>query len=132
MIHSVISSPPPLSSKSNKARQFLFAKDFAFALEESLNQVFEIIHRHRLKVSLIQSSAVSISVCVDNTRYVEKALEEMKENFRISYNENLSLLTIRGKNDAILERAKAGKVILLSQTTRRMARLVVESSMEIQ
>ena len=49
------------------------AKDFAFVLEESLSEIFEIIHRHRLKVSLIQSSAVTISVCVDNTRFVEDA-----------------------------------------------------------
>ena len=40
------------------------AKDFAFVLEESLSEIFEIIHRHRLKVALIQSSAVTISVCL--------------------------------------------------------------------
>lgn len=102
------------------------AKDFAFALEESLNAVFEIIHRNRLKVSLIQSSAVTISVCVDNTRFVPAALEELNEHFKVSYNDNLSLLTIRGTTPEILERAKAGRTIMLSQTTRRTARLVVK------
>ncbi len=102
------------------------AKDFAFALEESLNAVFEIIHRNRLKVSLIQSSAVTISVCVDNTRFVPAALKELNEHFKVSYNDNLSLLTIRGTTPEILERAKAGRTIMLSQTTRRTARLVVK------
>ena len=101
------------------------AKDFAFVLEESLSEIFDVIHRHRLKVSLIQSSAVTISVCVDNTRFVPDAIKELQAHFNVTYNENLSLLTIRGTTPEILERAKDGKTIMLSQTTRRTARLVV-------
>ncbi|MBQ3998554.1 MAG: aspartate kinase [Paludibacteraceae bacterium] len=102
------------------------AKDFAFVLEESLSEIFDIIHRHRLKVSLIQSSAVTISVCVDNTRFVPAAIEELRVHFNVSYNDHLSLLTIRGTTPNILARAKAGRTIMLSQTTRRTARLVVK------
>ena len=102
------------------------AKDFAFVLEESLSEIFEVIHRHRLKVSLIQSSAVTISVCVDNTRFVPAAIEELKTHFNVTYNDRLSLLTIRGTTPEILEHAKAGRTIMLSQTTRRTARLVVK------
>jgi len=102
------------------------AKDFAFVLEESLSEIFEIIHRHRLKVSLIQSSAVTISVCVDNTRLVQAAIDELKTHFIVTYNDHLSLLTIRGTNPEILEHAKAGRTIMLTQTTRRTARLVVK------
>ena len=102
------------------------AKDFAFVLEESLSEIFEIIHRHRLKVSLIQSSAVTISVCVDNTRFVPKAIDELQHHFNVTYNDRLSLLTIRGTTPQIIERAKAGRTIMLSQTTRRTARLVVK------
>jgi aspartate kinase len=104
------------------------AKDFAFVLEESLSEIFDIIHRHRLKVSLIQSSAVTISVCVDNTRFVPAAIEELQAHFNVSYNDRLSLLTIRGTTPEILERAKAGRTIMLSQTTRRTARLVVKET----
>lgn len=102
------------------------AKDFAFVLEESLSEIFDIIHRHRLKVSLIQSSAVTISVCVDNTRFVPAAIEELRVHFNVSYNDHLSLLTIRGTTPDILARAKADRTIMLSQTTRRTARLVVK------
>ena len=101
------------------------AKDFSFVLEQSLSEIFDIIHRHRLKVSLIQSSAVTISVCVDNTRFVPEALQALQQHFNVSYNDHLSLLTIRGTTPEILEQAKAGRTIMLSQTTRRTARLVV-------
>ena len=104
------------------------AKDFAFVLEESLSEIFDIINRNRLKVSLIQSSAVTISVCVDNTRFVPAAIEALKQHFDVTYNDNLSLLTIRGTTPEILERAKAGRTVMLSQTTRRTARFVVKES----
>ena len=108
------------------------AKDFSFVLEESLSEIFDIIHRNRLKVSLIQSSAVTISVCVDATRFVPQAIEALKEHFNVSYNDHLSLLTIRGTTPEILERAKAGRTIMLSQTTRRTARLVVKENETIE
>ena len=101
------------------------AKDFSFVLEQSLSNIFDIIHRHRLKVSLIQSSAVTISVCVDNTRFVPDALQALQQHFKVNYNDHLSLLTIRGTTPEILEQAKAGRTIMLSQTTRRTARLLV-------
>jgi len=104
------------------------AKDFAFALEESLSHVFDIIHAHRLKVSLIQSSAVTISVCVDNTRFVPGAIEALQQKFNVSYNDHLSLLTIRGTTPDILKQAKQNRTIMLSQTTRRTARLVVKDN----
>ncbi len=112
--------------RKNQILVTMRAKDFAFVLEESLSEIFDIIHRHRLKVSLIQSSAVTISVCVDNTRFVPEAIEALKVHFNVSYNDHLSLLTIRGTTPEILDRAKAGRTIMLSQTTRRTARLVVK------
>ena len=104
------------------------AKDFAFVLEESLSEIFDIIHHHRLKVSLIQSSAVTISVCVDNTRFVPEAIKALNEHFLVTYNDHLSLLTIRGTTPEILERASNGRTIMLSQTTRRTARFVIKES----
>lgn len=103
------------------------AKDFSFILEESLSHIFEIIKRHRLKVSLIQSSAVTISVCVDNTRYVPDAIDELSEAYAVTYNEGLDLLTIRGTTPEILRQEQDGRSILLTQKTRRTARLVVKN-----
>lgn len=105
------------------------AKDFAFVLEESLSKIFDTIHRHHLKVSLIQSSAVTISVCVDSSRYVAQAIEELKADYRVTYNDNLSLLTIRGTTPQIIHRETHNKTILLSQTTRRTARFVMKANL---
>ena len=112
--------------RTNQVLITLRAKDFAFVLEESLSHIFQIIHANRLRVSLIQSSAVTISVCVDNTRFVAQAIEQLQDAYRVTWNENLSLLTIRGTTPDILRREQQGRDILLSQLTRRTAKLVIK------
>lgn len=112
--------------RTNQVLITLRAKDFAFVLEESLSHIFQIIHANRLRVSLIQSSAVTISVCVDNTRFVAQAIEQLQDAYRVTWNENLSLLTIRGTTPEILRREQEGRDILLSQLTRRTAKLVIK------
>jgi len=101
------------------------AKDFSFVLEDSLSQIFDIVNRNRLKISLIQSSAVTISVCVDASRYVQQALQELSNDYVVAYNDGLSLLTIRGTTPEIIKKEKEGRDILLQQLTRRTMRMVV-------
>lgn len=112
--------------RTNQVLITLRAKDFAFVLEESLSHIFQIIHANRLRVSLIQSSAVTISVCVDNSRFIMPAIEQLQEAYRVTWNENLSLLTIRGTTPDILKQEQQGRDILLSQLTRRTAKLVIK------
>ena len=112
--------------RPNQVLITLRAKDFSFVLEESLTHIFNIIHANRLKVSLIQSSAVTISVCVDNTRFVSQAIQQLQEAYRVVWNEGLSLLTIRGTTPEILKREQEGRDILLHQLTRRTAKLVIK------
>lgn len=112
--------------RMNQVLITLRAKDLAFVLEESLSHIFQIIHTNRLKVSLIQSSAVTISVCVDNSRFVPQAIEQLQEAYRVTWNENLNLLTVRGTTPEILKREQDRRDILLSQLTRRTAKLVIK------
>ena len=119
-------SVPVYIWRTNQVLITLRAKDFAFVLEESLSHIFQIINANRLRVSLIQSSAVTISICVDNTRFVAQAIEQLQDAYRVTWNENLSLLTIRGTTPDILKREQEGRDILLSQLTRRTAKLVIK------
>lgn len=100
--------------------------DFAFVLEDCLYNLFEVIYRYHLKVSLIQSSAVTISVCVDSSRRLPEAVSELSGAYRVTFNENLSLLTIRGTTPQIIKEQTANRKILLGQTTRRTARYVIQ------
>jgi aspartate kinase len=84
------------------------------------------MNKHRLKVSMIQSSAVSISVCVDNTRYLSGALDELANDFKVTYNDGLELLTIRGINEETISQTTTGRTTLLTQRTRRTGRYLMK------
>ncbi len=116
---------PVLILRKNLVLVTLRPRDFSFVLEESLSKAFALFQKHRLKISLIQSSAVSVSVCVDHTRYLQSALDELGNDFKVSYNENLELLNIRGVNDDIIAETTQGREVLLSQRTRRIARFLM-------
>ena len=117
---------PVLIWRKNQILITIRPDNFSFVLEECLNQVFEIIHRYRLKVSLIQSSAVTISISVDNCNRVMPAIKELQQAYRVSYNTDLELLTIRGSEENIISGQIADRKILLEQRTRRTARFLME------
>ncbi len=117
---------PVLILRKNQVLVTVRPRDFSFVLEESLSKAFVVMNKHRLKISMIQSSAVSISVCVDNTRYLSGALDELETDFKVSYNDGLELLTIRGINDAIVQKTTGGREILLFQRTRRSGRFLMK------
>ncbi len=112
--------------RKNQVLVTIRPRDFSFVLEESLSKAFTVMSKHRLKISLIQSSAISISVCVDNNRYLAGALDELGNDFKVNYNEKLELLTIRSVNDKVADETTAGRIILLSQRTRRSARFLMK------
>jgi len=119
-------SVPVLILRKNQVLITIRPRDFSFVIEESLSKAFAVMHKHRLKISLIQSSAVSISVCVDNNRYLAGALDELSNEFKVSYNENLELLTIRGINNDIVKQNTEGREILVTQRTRRIGRFLMK------
>jgi aspartate kinase len=100
--------------------------DFSFVLEENLPKVFSMINKHRLKVSMIESSAISISVAIGNSRYLPAALDELSNEFDVSYNENLELLTVRGISDEIAQEVTNHREVLLMQRTRRIGRFLMK------
>jgi len=117
---------PVLILRKNQVLITVRPRDFSFVLEESLSKAFSVMNKHRLKVAMIQSSAISISVCVDNSRYLAGALDELGNEFKVTYNDGLELLNIRGINDEIVRQTTAGRTILLTQRTRKTGRYLMK------
>lgn len=117
---------PILILRKNQVLITMRPRDFSFVLEESLSKAFMMMNKHRLKISMIQSSAVSISVCVDQSRYLADALDELSNDFKVSYNENLELLNIRGINPEIEQSSIRNRLILLQQRTRKTGRFLMK------
>ena len=112
-----------------KFDQILFsisAKDFSFIAEASLSRIFSLFATHDIKINLMQNSALSFSVCVDNDPYkVPVLLEMLKKEFRVLYNENLKLVTVRHYYPSTIDQLIKGKTVLLEQRSRQTAQIVI-------
>ncbi len=101
-------------------------KDFSFIAEDNLSFIFAKLAEAKIKVNLIQNSALSFSVCFENsTNKVEHLFSLLKGTFHVRYNDEATLLTIRHYNEEVLTKMTANKTILLEQKSRNSARFVL-------
>jgi aspartate kinase len=101
-------------------------KDFSFVMGDNLSRIFHSFVIHGIKVNLVEASAISIDVCVDDERpKVHALVEDMKNEFSALYNEMVELLTVRHYTPEAAERISKEREILLEQRTRSTVRFVV-------
>jgi len=104
----------------------LSSLDFSFIVEDSMSELFKLFHKYRMKVELIQNSAISFSVCVDNKfKKLDDLLQILKNQYKISVHRDVSLYTIRHFDQAAIERLENGKEVLLEQRGKETLQLVV-------
>lgn len=105
----------------------LSSLDFSFIVEDSIGALFKLLHQYSLKVDLIQNSAISFSVCVDNRfNRLDELLPLLKKEFKVICHKGVSLFTIRHFNSEAIESLQKGKAILLEQRAKETLQLVVQ------
>ncbi len=114
--------------KQNQVLISMSPKDFSFIIEESLSDIFHIFSEHRVKLNMMQTSALNFSVCVDDSKRLKAAIDELQEQFDVRYNENMELVTIRHYTDAAIAEMMDGKEVVDSQVSRKTARYVLKVS----
>jgi aspartate kinase len=111
--------------KKNQILISLSSLDFSYIVEESISEIFSLLHLYKMKVSVIQNSAISFSVCLENTYdNLEDLLQHLKAKFNVTCTKNVSLYTIRHFNDDALSTLEKGKTILLKQLTQQTVQIV--------
>lgn len=104
------------------------AKDFSFIAEESLSTIFSLFAEAHVKMNLMQNSAISFSVCVDDDKHkLPRLIDELKKHFRVKYNSDLQLYTIRHYFPSTIETLAHGREVLLEQRSRHTAQLILRS-----
>jgi aspartate kinase len=117
---------PVFIKKEDQILISILPKDFSFVMGENLSRIFHTFILHGIKVNLVEASAVSIDVCVDDERpKVDSLLNDLKEEYSTVYNENVELLSVRHSTPEAMERITSGREILIEQRTRSTARFVV-------
>ncbi|WP_299121801.1 aspartate kinase [uncultured Winogradskyella sp.] len=113
--------------KKNQSLISLSSLDFSYIMEENISEIFSLLHLYKMKVDVIQNSAISFSVCIDNLyNNLEKLLQHLKAKFNVTCYDNVSLYTIRHYNEASIKELEKDKTVLLKQLTQGTVQIVTK------
>ena len=102
-------------------------REFNFVMEEDISDIFRLLHECKMKVNLIQNSALSFSVCIENNFNNFKALlKALEPKYMVKYNEGLTLYTIRHFNEVDINEIERGREVLLKQRSRETVQVIVK------
>jgi aspartate kinase len=113
-----------------KAGQILLSiqpKDFSFIAEDNLGVIFNLFSKHGVRVNMMQNSAISFSVCTDDDEHkINNLIADLQQHFKVLYNKNVQLMTIRNYNPEIISKLSEGKIILIEQRSRNTHQMVMK------
>ncbi|MBW7844943.1 MAG: aspartate kinase, partial [Bacteroidia bacterium] len=118
---------PIFISKSNQILLSISSKDFSFIVEDNLSSIFNTFAKYHVNINLMQNSAISFSVCIDNKgEIVETLKNELSIHYSIHANENVELLTVMHQNDESIKDVLAERTVLLEQKTRATVQYILQ------
>ena len=113
--------------KNNQTLLSVQPKDFSFIAEDNLQTIFAALAELNIRVNLMQNSALSFSLCIDdNEMLLEQLRQRLTPQFQLRYNRGLQLITIRYYTQQIIDTIVAGRPILLQQRSRTTTQLLVQ------
>jgi aspartate kinase len=124
-------NPLPLPSfifKVNQALISISSKDYSFIMEDNLSDIFEQFHKHRVKINTMLNSAISFSASVNFDEHkISKLIDALSTQFKVKYNKDLELVTIRYYNQETIDRVTENKDILLEVKSRYTCQMVMKN-----
>lgn len=101
--------------------------DFTFITEALISKIFEALNKHHIKINMMQNTAISFSICVnDDLHRLDQLMTELKDDFSIFYNKGLELITIKNFDEHLISRMTENKSIYLEQRTRKNYQVVLK------
>jgi aspartate kinase len=103
--------------------------DFSFLVEQNLSDIFNRLARVNAKINLMQNSALSFSVLLDEDKADLNHLLQVFENtYSVTFFEDLELVTIRHYDQKTIDLVCGDREILVEQKTKETARFVLNTS----
>lgn len=123
----IVPEIPCFIVKKNQTLISLSSLDFSYIVEENISEIFSLLHLYKMKVDVIQNSAISFSVCIDDLyKNLEHLLQHLKAKFKVTCHDNVSLYTIRHYNEASINELEKDKTVLLKQLAQGTVQIVTQ------
>ncbi len=119
--------PPMVAIETDQALLQISTRDFSFVAEHHMSRIFNHIAELRLQVNMMQNTAISFNICVnDIDDKVQRLAVMLEDDFKVMIDSGLELLTIRHYLPEVLDRLRAGKMVLLEERIRGTVQIVTK------
>ncbi|WP_392437576.1 aspartate kinase [Cruoricaptor ignavus] len=111
--------------KQNQHLLKISTKDFSFIAEEHMSHIFRLLAQNKIKISLMQNSAISLALCLeDRFRNLEELISELRKDYKVDLVKDVSLFTVRHFSPGDLEKFYEGKDVLIEQSSPSALQIV--------
>jgi aspartate kinase len=119
--------PPMVAVEKEQALINISTRDFSFVAEHHIRELFEYITTTRLQVNMMQNTAISFNVVVnDIDDRVERFCKLVEKDFKTTVDQDLELITIRHYTNEVADSMRRGKVQLLEGRMPLTLQMVVK------
>lgn len=123
----IIPETPCFIVKSNQILLSVSSLDFSFIVEQNISMIFGLLHEYKMKVNLIQNSAISFSVCLEDKYYTfDKLTEALRSHFSVEFYKEVTLHTIRHFDEQSIAAIEEGNKVLLKQLSKETVQIVIQ------
>ena len=99
--------------------------DFSYMLEDNIYQIFKLFNQNKIKVNLIQNSAISFIVCIEDINdNLNNLLIDLKAKYNVNICEKVNIYSIRNYNESAIKKIEKNKKILVKQITQKTVQIV--------
>jgi aspartate kinase len=86
------------------------------------------MHELDISINILQSSAITISVCFDNKQaHIDALIDQLQDQFSMHYLTDLELITLKNYNKEYLQQYRPKQEIILEQRSRRNCRFLIKN-----
>lgn len=117
---------PIVILKKNQKLISFSTNDFSFIAENNLSEIIGTISKLGIKINTMQNSAMTFSICIDDTEKSDLLIMALKSKYKIMYNDNIQLITIRHYNEEIIQEFLSKHQLMLEQRSRSTIQLVLK------
>ena len=111
--------------KENQHLMRIATRDFSFIAEEHLSYIFSLLAKNKIKISLMQNSAISLDLCVEDLYHmIDELTAELQTAFQTEIIKNVSLYTIRNANLEESNKIYQHKNVLMEQLSQKILQVV--------
>ena len=127
--HAPAAYPPIITVERNQALVEIQTRDFSFIAEHHLRDLFNLIAEHRLRVNLMQNSAISFSMSVnDQDERVTSFAKALGGSYACEIRRGLELYTLRHADELTLQQHRQGKVVFMDERVGSTVQLLVQEA----